>query len=95
VNHQHVLTFIETIDRTDFNAVGVFARYAAVIDDISHGPPSDSSDAGLAKSATSFLQDVNRSHFGLPLATDSAAGIGVEGALRGKQPVRPKPVTGK
>ena len=36
VDDQHVFTFIKTIDRADFDAVGVFALDAIVGDDIGH-----------------------------------------------------------
>ena len=39
VNHQHVFTLVETIYRADFNAIGVFARYTGIVDNIGHGFP--------------------------------------------------------
>ena len=36
VNDEHVLAFIETVDRTDLDAVHVFAFYAIVGHDIGH-----------------------------------------------------------
>lgn len=36
MNNQHVFTLIETIYGAYFDAVGVFARYAGIIDDIGH-----------------------------------------------------------
>ena len=37
VDHQHVFTFVETVHRADFYAVGVFTGDALVVDDICHG----------------------------------------------------------
>jgi hypothetical protein len=36
MNDQHVFTLIEAVYRADFDAVGVFARDAGIIDDICH-----------------------------------------------------------
>jgi hypothetical protein len=36
MNDEHVLAFIETVDRTDFDAVGVLAADAVVVDDVGH-----------------------------------------------------------
>jgi hypothetical protein len=36
MNDEHVLAFIEAVDRTDFDAVGVFALDAVVVDDVGH-----------------------------------------------------------
>ena len=36
VNHQHVFTLIEAVHRTNFDAVGVFASNAAVVDNVGH-----------------------------------------------------------
>ena len=37
MNNEHVRSFIETIHRTDFNAIGVFALDTVLDDDVSHG----------------------------------------------------------
>jgi hypothetical protein len=37
MNDEHVLAFIEAIDRTDFDAVHQLALDAAFVDDIGHG----------------------------------------------------------
>jgi hypothetical protein len=36
VDDEHILAFIETVHRTDLDAVHVFALNAALIDDIGH-----------------------------------------------------------
>jgi hypothetical protein len=36
MNDEHVLAFVEAIDRTNFNAVGIFAFNAGIVDDVSH-----------------------------------------------------------
>ena len=36
VYHQHVLAFVETVHRTDFHTVGVFAGNAGIVDNIGH-----------------------------------------------------------
>jgi GH15 family glucan-1,4-alpha-glucosidase len=37
VDDEHVLAFIEAIDRADLDAIGVFALYAVFVDDVGHG----------------------------------------------------------
>jgi hypothetical protein len=39
VNDEHVLAFIEAIDRANFDAVHVFALDAILDDDVGHVPP--------------------------------------------------------
>lgn len=36
MNDEHVLAFVEAIDRANFNAIGVFAFDAGIVDDVSH-----------------------------------------------------------
>ena len=36
MNDEHILAFIEAIDRANFNAVGIFAFNAGIVDDVSH-----------------------------------------------------------
>jgi hypothetical protein len=36
MNDEHVLAFIEAIDRANLNAIGIFAFNAGVVDDVSH-----------------------------------------------------------
>ncbi len=40
VDDQHVLAFVETVDRAHFDAVSVFALYAVLVDDIRHSSVS-------------------------------------------------------
>ena len=56
MNDEHVLAFIETVHRADFDAVGVFASDAGVIHDIGHGYVSISSICDLANSAARIIQ---------------------------------------
>ncbi len=39
VNHEHIFTLVEAIDRTNFHAVGVFVLDAVVVDDEGHPEP--------------------------------------------------------
>src|SRR5205814_7042813 len=36
VNDEHVRTFVEAVDRTDFDAIGIFALDAIVVDNVGH-----------------------------------------------------------
>ena len=51
VDDQHVLAFVETIDRANLHAVGVFALNAGVVDDVGHGGVSS-----LAENQFGFLK---------------------------------------
>jgi hypothetical protein len=36
MNDEHVLAFVEAVDRADLDTVGVFALYALLVDDVGH-----------------------------------------------------------
>lgn len=44
MDDEHVLTFVETIDRADFHAVREFALYAVFVDDVGHAFSAEVAD---------------------------------------------------
>ncbi len=55
MDDEHVLAFVETVDGADFDAVRIFALYAALVDDIRHSNVSDSRIAdGMAAAGLSW-----------------------------------------
>jgi hypothetical protein len=62
VNDEHVLAFIEAVDGADFDAVGVLALNALIVDDVGHGI---SIKLGLRAYSKGFAkaQQVSSPHF--------------------------------